>query len=168
MASSGNGTLQHLSLEVLRFATGIKINHVPYRGGGVALTDVMSGQVKFFFSNGSSVVGLIKGGKVKAICHTGKGRLNSLPDVPSAVDTVPALEAYEWNGAFVPHGTPPAIVQKLNKAINEAIVSPEVKERFAQLNVEVRPNTPVEFRAFVEDQMQHWAKVVKEANIHLG
>ena len=168
MASSGNGTLQHLSLEVFRRAAGIKINHVPYRGGGVALTDVMSGQVKFFFSNGSSVVGLIKGGKLKAICHTGKGRLNSLPDVPSAVDTLPALEAYEWNGAFVPHGTPPSIVKKLNAAINEAIASPEVKERFAQLNIETRPNTPVEFRAFVEEQMQHWAKVVKDANIHLG
>jgi tripartite-type tricarboxylate transporter receptor subunit TctC len=168
MASSGNGTLQHLSLEVFKRAAGIKINHIPYRGGGVAITDVMSGQVKFFFSNGSSVVGLIKGGKIKAICHTGKGRLNSLPNVPSAVDTLPALEAYEWNGAFVPHGTPPAIVAKLNAAINEALAAPEVKERFAQLNIETRPNTPAEFRAFVEDQMQHWAKVVKDANIHLG
>ena len=120
MASSGNGTLQHLSLEMFRSRTGIKINHVPYRGGGVALTDVMAGQVKFFFANGSSVVGLIKGGKVKAIAHTGKGRLNSLPDIPPASDTLPGFEAYEWNGVFVPHGTPPAIVQKLNAAINEA------------------------------------------------
>jgi tripartite-type tricarboxylate transporter receptor subunit TctC len=77
VASSGNGTLQHLSLEMFRHMTGIKINHVPYRGGGLALTDVMSGQVKFFFANGSSVVGLINGGKVKAIAHTGKGRLPS-------------------------------------------------------------------------------------------
>lgn len=74
MASSGNGTLQHLSLEMFRHQTGIKISHVPYRGGGLALNDVMAGQVKFFFSNGSSVVGLIQGGKVKAIAHTGKGR----------------------------------------------------------------------------------------------
>jgi tripartite-type tricarboxylate transporter receptor subunit TctC len=168
IASSGNGTLQHLSLEVFRFATGAKVNHVPYRGGGIALTDVMSGQVPFFFANGSSVVGLIKGGQVKAICHTGKGKLDSLPDVASAVDTVPALEAYEWNGAFMPHGTPPAIVQKLNAAINEAIAAADVKERFAQLNIDSRPNTPVEFRAFVEEQMEKWAKVVKEANIKLG
>jgi tripartite-type tricarboxylate transporter receptor subunit TctC len=168
VASSGNGTLQHLSLEVFRFTTGAKVNHVPYRGGGLALTDVMSGQVPFFFSNGSSVVGLIKGGQVKAICHTGKGKLDSLPDVPSAVDTQPALEAYEWNGAFVPHGTPEAIVQKLNAAINEAIASADVKERFAQLNIDSRPNTPVEFRAFVEAQMEKWAKVVKDANIKLG
>lgn len=168
IASSGNGTLQHLSLEVFRFTTGVKVNHVPYRGGGIALTDVMSGQVGFFFSNGSSVVGLIKGGQIKAICHTGKGKLDSLPDVPSAVDTQPALEAYEWNGAFMPRGTPPDIVKKLNAAINEAIASADVKERFAQLNIDSRPNTPVEFRAFVEAQMEKWAKVVKDANIKLG
>ena len=106
MASSGNGTLQHLCLEMFRHDTGLKINHVPYRGGGPALTDVMAGQVKFFFSNGSSVVGLIKGGKVKAIAHTGKGRLDSLPDIPPVSDTMPGFEAYEWNGVFVPHGTP--------------------------------------------------------------
>ncbi len=116
MASSGNGTLQHLCLEMFRFQTGIKINHVPYRGGGVALTDVMSGQVKFFFANGSSVVGLIKGGKLKAIAHTGKGRLESLPDIPPVSDTLPGFEAYEWNGVFAPHGTPAAIVAKLNAA----------------------------------------------------
>src|SRR5690349_10887178 len=77
MASSGNGTLQHLCLEMFRRTTGVKVNHVPYRGGGLALTDVMSGQVKFYFANGSSAFGLIKGGKVKAIAHTGKGRLAS-------------------------------------------------------------------------------------------
>jgi tripartite-type tricarboxylate transporter receptor subunit TctC len=168
MASSGNGTLQHLSLEMFRFMTGVKVNHVPYRGGGVALTDVMAGQVKFFFSNGSSVVGLIKGGKVKAIAHTGKGRLASLPDIPPVSDTIPGFEAYEWNGVFVPHGAPGAIVKKLNAAVNEAIASPEVKERFAQLNIDSRQTTPEEFRAFVNEQMERWGKVVKEANIRLG
>jgi tripartite-type tricarboxylate transporter receptor subunit TctC len=168
MASSGNGTLQHLCLEMFRFQTGIKINHVPYRGGGVALTDVMSGQVKFFFANGSSVVGLIKGGKVKAIAHTGKGRLESLPDIPPVSDTLPGFEAYEWNGVFVPHGTPKPVVQKLNAGINEALRSPEVTARFKQLNVVTRQNTPAEFHSFVEEQMKLWSGVVKEANIHLG
>jgi tripartite-type tricarboxylate transporter receptor subunit TctC len=168
MASSGNGTLQHLSLEMFRFMTGAKVNHVPYRGGGPALNDVMGGQVKLFFSNGSSVVGLIQGGKVKAICHTGKGRLKSLPDIPPASDTIPGFEAYEWNGVFVPHGTPQEIVRTLNGAINEAIRSPEVKERFKQLNIETRANTPEEFQAFVKDQMQRWGKVVKDAGIKLG
>jgi tripartite-type tricarboxylate transporter receptor subunit TctC len=168
MASSGNGTLQHLSLEVFRFMTGVKVNHVPYRGGGLALNDVISGQVKFFFSNGSSVVGLIQGGQLKAIAHTGRGRLKSLPDVPPASDTLPGFEAYEWNGVFVPHGTSPAIVRTLNGAINEAIRAPEVKARFEQLNIDSRQNTPEEFRAFVTDQMERWGKVVKEANIKVG
>src|SRR6188508_1295774 len=168
MASSGNGTLQHLSLEMFRHQTGIKISHVPYRGGGLALNDVMAGQVKFFFSNGSSVVGIIQGGKVRAIAHTGKGRLKSLPDIPAVSDTLPGFEAYEWNGVFVPHGTPPAIVRTLNRAINEVIQAPDVRERFEQLNIESRPTTPEEFRAFVGDQMARWGKVVKDANIKLG
>lgn len=168
MASSGNGTLQHLSLEMFKFMTGTKVNHVPYRGGGVALTDVMSGQVKFFFSNGSSVVGLIKGGQIKAIAHTGKGRLASLPDIPPVSDTIPGFEAYEWNGVFVPKNTPAEIVKKLNAVVNEALASTEVKERFAQLNVDIRATTPEEFRAFVKEQTERWAKVVKEANIKLG
>jgi tripartite-type tricarboxylate transporter receptor subunit TctC len=168
MASSGNGTLQHLSLEMFRHQTGIKISHVPYRGGGLALNDVMSGQVKFFFANGSSVVGLIQGGKVKAIAHTGKGRLNSLPDIPPLSETLPGFEAYEWNGVFVPHGTPASIVKMLNTSINEALRSPPVVERFNQLNIDTRPTTPQEFRTFVQDQMALWSKVVKEANIRLG
>ncbi len=168
MASSGNGTLQHLCLEMFRFRSGIKINHVPYRGGGLALTDVMAGQVKFYFANGSAVVGLIKGGKVKAIAHTGKGRLASLPDIPPVSETLPGFEAFEWNGDFVPHGTPAGIVQKLNAALNEAVRSPAVSDRFTELNIATRPNTPEEFRAFVEGQMALWSGVVKEANIRLG
>jgi len=128
----------------------------------------VSGQVKLFFSNGSSVVGLIQSGTVKAICHTGKGRLKGLPDVPPASDTLPGFEGYEWNGVFVPHGTPKAIVQTLNAKINEAIASPEVRERFEQLNIETRATTPEEFGAYVKDQMERWGKIVKDANIKLG
>ncbi len=168
MASSGNGTLQHLSLELFRQRTGIKINHVPYRGGGLALTDVMAGQVKFFFANGSSVVGLINGGKVKAIAHTGKGRLASLPGIPPVSDTLPGFEAYEWNGVFVPRGTPAEIVHKVNASLNRALRSPEVSERFKQLNIDWRENTPDEFRSFVQAQMELWGRIVREANIALG
>jgi len=168
MASSGNGTLQHLCLEMFRQQTGIKITHVPYRGGGPALTDLMGGQVKFFFANGSSVVGLIKGGKVKAVAHTGKGRLKSLPDIPPLSDTLPGFEAYEWNGVFVPHRTPAAIVQKLNAELNRALVSPQVAARFAELNIESRQNSVEEFKTYVEGQMELWGRVIKEANIKLG
>jgi tripartite-type tricarboxylate transporter receptor subunit TctC len=168
MASSGNGTLQHLSLELFRFMTGVKVNHVPYRGGSLALNDVIAGQVKFFFSNGSSVVGMIQSGQVKAIAHTGKGRLKSLPDIPAVSETLPGFEAYEWNGVFVPHGTPPAIIANLNDAINRAIASPEVKDRFEQLNIESQPTTPEQFSAFVHEQTERWGKVVKQANIKIG
>ena len=168
MASSGNGTLQHLCLELFKQRTGLKITHVPYRGGGPAMTDVMAGQVKFFFANGSSVVGFIKAGKLKALAHTGKGRLKSLPDIPPISDTLPGFEAYEWNGVFVPHGTPHEIVSKLNSVLNGALASPQVSTRFASLNIESRPNTPEEFRAYVEGQMALWSRVVKEANIKLG
>ena len=168
IASSGNGTLQHLSLELFRFMTGVKVTHVPYRGGGPAVNDVMAGQIKFYFANGSAVVGMIQSGQLKAIAHTGKGRLKSLPDIPPMSDTLPGFEAYEWNGAFVPHGTPPAIASSLNRAINAAIRTPEVKDRFDNLNIETRPTTPEEFRAFINEQMERWGKVVKEANIKLG
>jgi len=168
MASSGNGTLQHLSLEMFRHQTGIKISHVPYRGGGLALNDVMAGQVKFFFANGSSVVGLIQGGKVKAIAHTGKGKLASLPDIPPVADTLPGFEAYEWNGVFVPHGTPASVVQTLNAGLNATLRDANVVSRFEQLNIDIRLTTPQEFRTFVQNQMALWSKVVKDANIKLG
>src|SRR5471030_1102839 len=105
-ASSGNGTLQHLCLEMFRHMTGTKINHIPYRGGGIALNDLIGGQIKFFFANGSASIGQIQGGVVKAIAHTGKGRLRTLPDLLTVAETLPGFEAYEWNGVFVPTGTP--------------------------------------------------------------
>jgi tripartite-type tricarboxylate transporter receptor subunit TctC len=168
MASSGNGTLQHLLLELFARQAGIKINHVPYRGGGEAIKDVMAGQVKFVFSNGSSVFPLVKSGKVKAIAETGKGRLATLPDIPPMSDTLPGFEGYDWNGVFVPHGTPASIVQKFNAALNKALASSQVSTRFAELNVESRQNTPEEFGAFVEAQMQLWSRIVKDAGIKLG
>ena len=128
----------------------------------------MAGQVQFFFANGSSAVGLIKGDKVKAIAHTGKDKLASLPDLPAMSATLPGFEGYDWNGVFVPHGTPAAIVKKLNAALNAAIVSPQVTARFTELNIESRQNSPEEFRAYVEGQMALWSRVVKEANIKLG
>src|SRR5207248_2549168 len=112
-ASSGNGTLQHLCLEMFRHMTGTRINHVPYRGGGLALNDVMGGQVKFFFSNGASSLGLVRGGQVRAIAHTGRGRLATLPDLPAVADTLAGFEAYEWNGVFVPAATAPDIIARL-------------------------------------------------------
>ena len=167
-ASSGNGTVQHLSLEMFRHMTGTKINHIPYRGGGPALNDVMGGQVKYFFSNGSASVGLVQAGSIKAIAHTGKGRLATLPDLPPVSDTVPGFEAYEWNGVFVPTGTPAEIIHKLNAGLNAMLKDPVVTERLDKLNISYRQNTPDEFRAFVAAEMERWGRIVKEANIKLG
>jgi tripartite-type tricarboxylate transporter receptor subunit TctC len=167
-ASSGNGTLQHLCLEMFKHRARVSINHVPYRGGGPALNDVVGGQIRYFFSNGSSSIGLITGGRVKAIVHTGKGRLGTLPDLPAAQETITGFEAYEWNGVFVPAGTPAAIIQKLNAGLNEVLGQPDIQARLKQLNVDTRQNTPDEFRAFVVEETKKWGDVVREAGIKLG
>jgi tripartite-type tricarboxylate transporter receptor subunit TctC len=167
-ASSGNGTLQHLCLELLRFQAKVPVNHIPYRGGGLALNDVVAGQVKYFFSNGSSSIGLVQGGKVRAIAHTGKGRLGTLPDLPSVDETLPGFVAYEWNGVFVPTGTSPEIVKKLNSGLNEVLRQPEIVAHLKKLNVDFKENTPDEFRAFVAEETEKWGKVVREAGIKLS
>jgi tripartite-type tricarboxylate transporter receptor subunit TctC len=167
-ASSGNGTLQHLSLEMLKHMAKVPINHVPYRGGGPALNDVVAGQIKYYFSNGSASIGLVQGGRVKAIVHTGKGGLGTLPDLPAAQDTLPGFEAYEWNGVFVPAKTSPDIVRKLNAGLNEVLRQPDIQARLKQLNIDYRQNTPEEFRSFVATETQKWGKVVREAGIKLG
>jgi tripartite-type tricarboxylate transporter receptor subunit TctC len=167
-ASSGNGTVQHLCLEMFRHMTGVKINHIPYRGGGPALNDLIGGQVKFFVSNGAASIGHVNGGAVKAIAHTGRGRLEALPDLPAVSETVPGFEAYEWNGVFVPAATPAEIVQKLNAGLNATVRQPDIIARLKTLNVEVRENTPEEFRSFVATEMEKWGRVVREANIKIG
>ena len=167
-ASSGNGTLQHLCLEMFRHTTGAKINHVPYRGGGLALNDLIGGQIKFFFSNGASSVSHIQSGVVKAIAHTGKGRLATLPDLPSVSETIAGFEAYEWNGVFAPAHTSAEIITKLNAGLNATLRQPDIAARLRQLNVESRENTPDEFRAFVAAETEKWGRIVREANMRVG
>jgi tripartite-type tricarboxylate transporter receptor subunit TctC len=167
-ASSGNGTVQHLSLELFAQRAGVALNHIPYRGGGPALNDLMGGQVKFFFANGASVVGHVQGGKLRAIAHTGNGRLGTLPDLPSVAETFPGFEAYEWNGVFTPTGTPGEIVQKLNAGLNATLRQPDIIARLKQLNVDFKENTPDEFRTFVAAEMEKWSRVLRDANIKLG
>jgi tripartite-type tricarboxylate transporter receptor subunit TctC len=167
-ASSGNGTVQHLCLELFRFMAHVKLNHIPYRGGGPALNDMIAGQVKFFFSNGASSIGMVQSGTLHAIAHTGHGRLKNLPDLPTMEETLPGFVAYEWNGVFVPSGVAPEIVQKLNAGLNAVLLEPDIVARLDQLNVESRQNTPADFRKFVAEETAKWGKVVHEANIHIG
>jgi tripartite-type tricarboxylate transporter receptor subunit TctC len=167
-ASSGNGTVQHLALEMFKRQAGIKLNHIPYRGGGPVLNDLIAGQVKFYFSNGAASIGHVQSGTIKCLAHTGRGRLATLPDVPTVAETLPGFEAYEWQGVFAPAGTPPEIIAKLNAGLNAVIKQGDIVQRLAQLNVETRQNTPEEFRAFVASEMDKWSRVVREANIKLG
>jgi tripartite-type tricarboxylate transporter receptor subunit TctC len=166
-ASSGNGGIQHLALELLRKMAGIKLNHVPYKSGAPAIADLLGGHIKFYFSNTAASSGYVKSGAMHAIAQTSRQRIAEFPDLPPVADTLPGFEAYEWNGVFVPSSTPHAVIVRLNSALNAAIQDPKVKERLASLSVETRTNTPQEFGAFVAEETSKWAKVVREANIKL-
>jgi tripartite-type tricarboxylate transporter receptor subunit TctC len=166
-ASSGNGSVQHLALELFRAMAGVKLNHVPYKGGGPALNDMVGGHIKFFFSNASSSTPFVKSGQVRALAHTGRGRLAAFPELPPVSDSVPGFEAYEWNGVFVPAGTPAPVVSRLNAALNDALREPKVAERLAALSVQAKPNSPAEFAAFFKSELDKWGRVIREANIRL-
>lgn len=166
-ASSGNGSVQHLALELFRAMTGVKLNHVPYKGGAPALNDMVGGHIKFFFSNASSSTPFVKSGQVRALAHTGRGRLAAFPELPPVSDSVPGFEAYEWNGVFVPAGTPAPVVNRLNAALNDALREPTVAERLAALSVQAKPNSPAEFAAFFKSELDKWGRVIREANIQL-
>jgi tripartite-type tricarboxylate transporter receptor subunit TctC len=165
--SAGNGSAQHLALALLARTAGIQLNHVPYRGGGPAMNDVIGGQVNFIFANASGAIGHVRGGSVRAIAHTGTGRMAALPDVPAVAETLPGYECLEWNGVFAPAGTPAEIVAKLNAELNATIAVPAVAERLAGLGASVRPNSAAEFRQFVADATAKWGKVVRDADIRI-
>jgi tripartite-type tricarboxylate transporter receptor subunit TctC len=153
---------------MFRHQAGIKLNHIPYRGGGPVLNDLIGGQVKFYFSNAAASIGHVQAGTLKCLAHTGRGRLATLPDVPTVAETLPGFEAYEWHGVFAPSGTPPEIIAKLNAGLNTVLRQPDIVARLKQLNVEFRENTPDECRAFVTSEIEKWGRVVREANIKLG
>jgi tripartite-type tricarboxylate transporter receptor subunit TctC len=164
-ASSGNGSVQHLALELFRARAAVQLNHIPFKGGGPALNDIMGGHVKYMFSNAAASTPHVKAGKLKAIAHTGTGRLSALPDVPPVADVLAGFEAYEWNGVFLPTGTPEPIVVRLNAALNASIAAPAVADRLAQLSIQSAPNTPADFSSFVMAETAKWTKVVRDGNI---
>jgi len=163
--SSGNGSAQHMALELFRQMAGITLNHIPYKGGAPVLSDLIGGQVKFYFSNATASTAMVKAGTIRALAHTGVGRLASLPELPPVADTLPGYECYEWNGVFAPAGTPAAIVDQLNRGLNAVIRDPVIAARLTELNAQTRPNTPAEFGAFVAAQLDKWAKVVHDGDI---
>jgi tripartite-type tricarboxylate transporter receptor subunit TctC len=165
-ASSGNGSAQHLAAELFKQQAGIDIMHVPYKGGGPALTDVMAGQVPVFFANMASGLGHVKGAKLKALAMTGGKRSPNMPDLPTMAEAgVPGYEVYEWNAVFAPAGTPPAIVNQLYEHISKALALKDVRERIDALGGEIVASNPRDTEEFLAAQMAKWAKVVKQGNI---
>jgi tripartite-type tricarboxylate transporter receptor subunit TctC len=161
MASSGIGTSVHLSGALFMMMTGVELVHVPYRGAGPALTDMLSGQVQVMFDNLPSSIGHIQGGRLRAIAVTTAERAKALPDVPTVAETVPGYEASAWFGMAVPKGTPRAIIDKLNRTVNEALADPAMQAKLAELGGTLIPGTPEDFGKIVADETAKWAKVVK-------
>jgi tripartite-type tricarboxylate transporter receptor subunit TctC len=167
-ASSGNGSAQHLAGELFKQRAGVDMTHIPYKGGGPALNDVMGGQVPVFFANVASGLAHVKGGKLRALAVTGAKRASSLPDLPTMAEAgMPGYEVYEWNAVFAPAGTPAPVVEKLAAAIAKAMQSPEVKERVATLGGEIAGLGPQEATKFIREQTELWGKVVKAGNIRV-
>jgi tripartite-type tricarboxylate transporter receptor subunit TctC len=167
-ASSGHGTSVHLSGELFQAMTGIKLNHVPYRGSAPALTDMISGQVQVMFDNMPPSLPHIKAGKLRALGVTTAMRSDALPDVPTVAETVPGYEASAWFGMGVPKGTPRAVIDKLNKEVNAALADPKIKARLVELGgIPIEGSTPDDFGKVIAHETDKWAKVIKSANVPL-
>jgi len=145
--------------------TGVDIVHVPYRGGGPALTDLLGGQVQMMFATISSSIGYIRAGNLRVLAVTTAKRSDPLPDVPTVSETVAGFEANDWYGLGVTKGTPANIVDKLNMEINAALADPTMKERLAVLGGAPMPMTPSGFGKLMADETEKWAKVIKFAGI---
>ena len=160
MASSGSGTSVHLSGELFKSMTGCQMLHVPYKGAGPALTDLMGGQVDVIFDNLPSSVGHIKGGKIRALAVTSAERDPSLPEVPTVAETVPGYEATAWFGIGMPKGTPKDVIEKVNAEVNRALADPKMRARLAELGGKPIAGTPEDFGKVIAAETAKWEKVV--------
>jgi tripartite-type tricarboxylate transporter receptor subunit TctC len=166
-ATSGNGTSVHLSGELFKVMTGVELQHVPYRGSAPALTDMISGQVHVMFDNMPSSLPHIQGGKLRALAVTTAKRSDALPDVPTVGDTVAGYEASAFFGMGVPKGTPPEIIEKLNKEINAGLADPKIKAKLAELGGMLISGSPADFGKVVAEETDKWAKVIKSGGVTL-
>ena len=162
----GAGTPGHLSAVALGLGAKINMVHVPYKGVGPLLTDLMTGRLQAFFSSASAAMPQIKGGKLKALAVTTPKRMNSLPQVPTVAESgLPGFSYTLWGGLFAPAGTPDAVIQSLNKEVNQILAMPDIKSRLDADNVSVPKNTPAEFADYVKSEAAKFDKLVKDANI---
>ena len=163
-ASSSNGSPGHISGELFKYMTGTDIVHIPYKGGAPAIADLIAGNVELMFESTNSIAPHVRAGRVRALAVTGLKRSISLPEVPTLVEAgVPGYEVNAWSGVIAPAGLPRPILDKLNKAINAAIVAPETQQRFEQLGSEGGGGTPEEFAELIRRDSAKWADVVKRS-----
>ena len=164
--SSGVGGTGHLAIELFNLQAGTKITHVPYKGGGPAMADLLGGNIQLIFATAASSIGHIKSGKVRALAVTTAKRSALVPDLPTIAEAgLPGYEANNWNGFFVPAKTPRAIVNRLNKEISTALNAPDIKEFLFKQGLDAAPGTPEQFAAYMKSEMTKWAKVIKAAGI---
>ena len=167
-ASSGNGSGQHLFAALLASKTGMKMNHVPYRGSGQATTDLLSGVVAMAIPGTAGMVGHIKAGKLRALAVTGARRSPQLPNVPTVMESgVPDYEAYVWMGLLAPKGTPPPIINRLNRELVAVLGENEVKHYMATAGIEIVGSTPAEFGTFFRAEKDLWAKVIRDTGARI-
>src|SRR6478609_5087350 len=159
-ASSGNGTSVHMSAELFKAMTKCEMVHVPYRGSAIAFPDIISNKVQLIFDNLPSALEQAKGGAVRALGVTSPQRWPTVPDVPAIAETVPGFESVGFYGISAPKGTPPEIVDLLNKAVGEALKDPKLVARLAEVGGIPKPMTPAEFGKLVADETEKWRKVV--------
>ena len=165
-ASAGTGTSPHLAGELLKSVAHVDVTHVPYKGSGPAVTDLIAGHVQFMFDTALIVGPHIKAGKLRPLAVTSSKRVKTLPDVPTLVEAgVPGYEIGSWQAIFAPAGTPKPIVQKLNTSIVGVLKMPDVQERLAGLGMDTVAGTPDELGQFQKAEVVKWSKIVKEANI---
>ena len=165
MASAGNGSAPHMAGELFKMMAGVNMVHVPYRGQGPALTDLLGGEVQVLFATAPGTTDYITTGKLRALAVTTAARAEVVPDLPSVGDFVPGYETSQWYGMCAPAKVPAEIISKLNKEINAAIADPGMKTRLAALGGEPLPGTPAEFGKLIAEETEKWAKVVKAAGL---
>jgi tripartite-type tricarboxylate transporter receptor subunit TctC len=165
MASGGIGSGNHIFGELFKMMTGVNLVHVPYRGAGPALVDLLAGQVQVMFASISSSIEYVRAGKLRALAVTTSMCSPVLPDIPTVAEFVPGYEASFWNGIGAPRNTPAEIVDKLNTEINAALADPKMKARLAELGGTALPGTPADFAKLIVDETEKWGKVIKFAGI---
>jgi tripartite-type tricarboxylate transporter receptor subunit TctC len=165
-ASQGNGSVSHIGTEIFKQQTGIEMTHVPYKGSGQAIQDVLAGQVQVFITTPPSVMGHVQSGKLKALAVTGKTRHPQLPQVPTVAEAgLPGFELESWVALYVAAGTPNDVIQRLTNDVKRSLELPETKQRADAAGVEVRYLTPAETTKLLERDTANWAKAIKAGNI---